>query len=54
MNTNENKNELLLREGTYTSLLINLCLPAIVIMVVMVLYNMADIFFNTINQYEIW
>lgn len=45
MNTNENKNELLLREGTYTSLLINLCLPAIVIMVVMVLYNMADIFF---------
>jgi len=40
-----NKNEKLLREGTFPQLLLDLCVPAIVIMVVMVLYNMADVFF---------
>ncbi len=40
-----NKNETLLREGSFPQLLLNLCVPAIVIMVVMVLYNMADVFF---------
>ena len=39
------KNEKLLREGTFAQLLLNLCIPAIVIMVVMVVYNMADVFF---------
>lgn len=40
-----NKNETLLREGSFPQLLLNLSIPAIVIMVVMVLYNMADVFF---------
>ena len=40
-----NQNETLLREGTFPQLLLNLSLPAIVIMVVMVIYNMADVFF---------
>jgi len=40
-----NKNETLLREGSFPQLLLNLSLPAIVIMVVMVVYNMADVFF---------
>ena len=40
-----NKNEKLLREGSFGQLLLNLCVPAVVIMVVMILYNMADVFF---------
>lgn len=40
-----NKNERLLQEGTFGQLLLNLCVPAVVIMVVMVVYNMADVFF---------
>ena len=40
-----NKNETLLREGSFGQLLLNLCVPAVVIMVVMVVYNMADVFF---------
>lgn len=40
-----NQNENLLREGAFGQLLLNLCVPAIVIMVVMVVYNMADVFF---------
>ena len=39
------KNEKLLREGTFVQLLLNLCVPAVVVMVVTVLYNMADVFF---------
>lgn len=40
-----NKNEELLKSGSFTQLLLNLSVPAIVIMVVMVAYNMADMFF---------
>lgn len=40
-----NHNEKLLREGSFGQLLLKLCIPAIVIMVVMVVYNMADVFF---------
>lgn len=40
-----NKNEKLLKEGAFGQLLLNLCVPAIVIMIVMVVYNMADVFF---------
>ena len=39
------RNEDLLREGGYGKLLLNLSLPSVVIMIVMVLYNMADVFF---------
>lgn len=35
----------ILEKGTYKELLLNLCLPTIVIMLVMVIYNMADTFF---------
>ena len=38
-------NEEMLRSGNYWLLARKLCIPAILIMVVMVLYNMADIFF---------
>lgn len=40
-----NKNESLLREGSFGRLLLNLSVPSIIIMLVMVLYNMADVFF---------
>ena len=40
-----NQNERILREGSFPKLLLQLCIPSIVIMVVMVLYNMADVFF---------
>ena len=39
------QNETMLREGSYRKLCLNLCLPTVIIMVVMVVYNMADIFF---------
>ena len=40
------KNNLeLLEKGSYGKLLLNLCLPTVVIMIVMVIYNMADTFF---------
>lgn len=37
--------QVILEKGTYKALLLNLCLPTIVIMLVMVVYNMADTFF---------
>lgn len=40
-----NKNQKMLESASYPKLLINLCLPTIVIMLVMVIYNMADTFF---------
>ncbi len=40
-----NKNEAKLKEGSFVSLLISLCIPTIIIMIVMVVYNMADIYF---------
>lgn len=40
-----NKNEILLREEAFGKLALNLCVPSVVIMIVMVLYNMADVFF---------
>ncbi|MEE3457067.1 MAG: MATE family efflux transporter [Lachnospiraceae bacterium] len=39
------KNEKLMREGSITELLVKLSLPVILIMMVTVLYNMADVFF---------
>lgn len=39
------QNETMLREGSYRKLFLNLCLPTVIIMIVMVIYNMADIFF---------
>ena len=40
-----NHNEEMLRSGNYAMLIRKLCLPAILIMLVMVLYHMADVFF---------
>ncbi len=40
-----NRNETRLKEGSFPSLLMNLCVPTIIIMIVMVVYNMADIYF---------
>lgn len=39
------KSEKMLAEASYPKLVLNLCLPTIVIMLVMVIYNMADTFF---------
>ncbi|MCD8023167.1 MAG: MATE family efflux transporter [Lachnospiraceae bacterium] len=39
------KNQELLETGTYPKLLLNLCLPSVIIMLVMVVYNMADTYF---------
>ena len=38
-------NEEMLRSGDYRTLVMKLCVPAILIMLVMVLYHMADVFF---------
>ena len=38
-------NEEMLRSGSYRQLAVKLCVPAILIMLVMVLYHMADVFF---------
>lgn len=40
-----NKNQILLEKGSFPKLLLNLCLPTVIVMLVMVVYNMADIFF---------
>lgn len=40
-----NKNQEMLEKASYPKLLLNLSLPAVVIMLVMILYNMADTFF---------
>lgn len=40
-----NKNQEILENASYPKLLINLCVPTVVIMLVMVVYNMADTFF---------
>lgn len=39
------KNEQILKEGSFRKMITNLCVPTIVIMLVMVLYNMADTYF---------
>lgn len=39
------KNEQMLKEGSFPQLALNLCIPTIVIMLVMVIYNMADTYF---------
>ena len=38
-------NEEMLRSGDYRTLALKLCVPAVLIMIVMVLYHMADVFF---------
>lgn len=50
-----NENEMMLRKASFGKLLLNLCIPTIIIMVVMVVYNMADVFFigKTGNPYMI-
>ena len=40
-----NRNQELLEKASYPKLLLNLSLPAVVIMLVMLIYNMADTFF---------
>lgn len=40
-----NRNQETLERGSYGTLLLNLCIPTIVIMLVTVVYNMADIYF---------
>ncbi|MDE7351515.1 MAG: MATE family efflux transporter [Acetatifactor sp.] len=40
-----NRNQKMLESASYPRLLLNLCVPTIIIMLVMVLYNMADTFF---------
>jgi len=40
-----NKNQEMLQKASYPKLLLNLCVPTIIIMLVMILYNMADTFF---------
>ena len=39
------KNEQILKQGSFLQLAVNLCIPTIVIMLVMVIYNMADTYF---------
>lgn len=39
------KNEQMLKSGSFPQLAVNLCIPTIVIMLVMVIYNMADTYF---------
>ncbi len=50
-----NKKQEMLENGSYRQLILNLCVPTIVIMLVMVIYNMADTFFigQTGNHYLI-
>ncbi len=40
-----NGNEMVMREGKYSTLLLKLCVPSVIIMIVTVLYHMADVFF---------
>lgn len=40
-----NKSESMLAEGSFLQLLLQLCVPAVVIMLVMIVYNMADTYF---------
>ena len=40
-----NSNEMVMREGKYSALLLKLCVPSVIIMIVTVLYHMADVFF---------
>lgn len=40
-----NKNEMVLAEGSFPQLLVKLCIPTIVVMLVMIIYNMADTYF---------
>ena len=40
-----NKNQKMLEKASYPKLLLSLSLPAVVIMLVMIVYNMADTFF---------
>lgn len=40
-----NKNEAILAEGSFPQLLIKLCIPSVVIILVMIIYNMADTYF---------
>lgn len=40
-----NRNQELLEKASYPKLLLNLCVPTVIIMLVMMIYNMADIFF---------
>ena len=49
------KNEQILKNAPYKKLVMNLCLPTIIIMLVMVVYNMADIYFigKTGDPYKI-
>lgn len=49
------KNEEMLERGSFGQLVLNLCIPTIAIMLVMVVYNMADIYFigKTGNPYMI-
>ena len=44
-NEKNEKNEQMLQTGSFLQLVCNLCVPTIVIMLVMVLYNMADTYF---------
>lgn len=45
MEKNMEKNEQMLKSGSFPQLAINLCVPTILIMLVMVVYNMADTYF---------
>lgn len=49
------KNEQILKQGSFRKMVMNLCLPTIVIMLVMVVYNMADTYFigRTGDPYKI-
>lgn len=40
-----NGNEKVMKEGKYSTLLLRLCVPSVMIMIVTVLYHMADVFF---------
>ena len=40
-----NRNEKILAEGSYTQLLVKLCIPTVVVILVMIIYNMADTYF---------
>ena len=39
------KNEDMLREASFSTLALNLCIPTVLVMIVMVVYNMADVYF---------
>ncbi len=40
-----NKNEAMLAEGSFPQLLVKLCIPTVVVILVMIIYNMADTYF---------